>query len=92
MKADGFFDVDKFPSITYKSTSFKFDGDKVASIEGELTIKGITKPVTLTMTHFHCMPHPISKKEVCGANAVTKVKRSDFNLAKTGPTLRQGKY
>ncbi len=87
LKGDGFFEVEKFPTITYKSSSFKFDGDKVASIDGELTIKGISKPVTLTMTHFHCMPHPLSKKEVCGANAVAKVKRSDFNLAKYVPNV-----
>ena len=87
LKGESYFDVEKFPGITYKSSSFKFDGDKVTSIEGELTIKGITRPVTLTMTHFQCMPHPISKKEVCGANAVTKVKRSDFNLAKNVPNV-----
>lgn len=87
LKGDGFFEVDKFPTITYKSSSFKFDGDKVSSIDGELTVKGITKPVTLTMTHFLCMPHPMSKKEVCGANAVTKVKRSDFNLGKYVPNV-----
>ena len=87
LKGDGFFEVDKFPTITYKSTSVKFDGDKPATIEGNLTVKGITKPVTLTLTGFNCMPHPISKKDVCGANAVAKVKRSDFNLSKYVPNV-----
>ena len=45
LKGDVFFDVEKFPDITFKSSSFKFDGDKVASIDGELTVKGITRPV-----------------------------------------------
>ncbi len=87
LKGDGFFDVEKFPTINYKSTAFKFDGDKLASIDGNLTVKGITKPVTLTVTAFQCAPHPMSKKDVCGANATAKVKRSDFNLGKYVPNV-----
>ena len=87
LKGDGFFDVEKFPTITYKSANFKFDGDKIVAIDGELTVKGITKPVTLTLTNFRCAPHPVSKKDVCGANAVSKVNRSDFNLAKYVPNV-----
>lgn len=87
LKADGFFDVEKFPTITYKSTSFKYEGDKPVAIEGNLTVKGITKPVTLTLTGFNCMLHPFAKKDACGANATTKVKRSDFNLAKFVPNV-----
>ena len=87
LKGDVFFDVEKFPDITFKSSSFKFDGDKVASIDGELTVKGITRPVTLNVTNFQCAPHPSTKKDVCGANAMTKVKRSDFSLAKYVPNV-----
>jgi len=87
LKADGFFDVEKFPTLSYQSTRFKFEGDKLGAIEGNLTVKGITKPVTLTVTHFQCMPHPISKKDACGANATAKVKRSDFNLGKYVPNV-----
>ena len=87
LKGDGFFEADKFPAITYKSTGVKFDGDKPATIEGNLTIKGITKPVTLAITNFACMPHPMSKKDACGANATAKLKRSDFNLGKYVPNV-----
>ena len=87
LKGDGFFDVEKFPTITFKSGSFKFDGDRLSAIDGNLTIKGITKPVTLAVTGFFCMPHPMSKKVACGANATTKLKRSDFNLAKYVPNV-----
>ena len=87
IKGADFFDVEKFPTATFKSNSFKFDGDKVASIDGSLTIKGITKPVTLTVTNFACMPHPMAKKDACGANAVAKIKRSDFGLSKYVPNV-----
>ena len=85
IKGEDFFDVEKFPVITFKSSSFKFDGDKVASIAGDLTIKGITKPVTLTVLSFNCGPHPFAKKDACGANASTKIKRTEFNAGKYVP-------
>lgn len=81
-----FLDTGKFPTITYKSTKVNFAGDKVASVDGNLTIKGVTKPVTLTVTSFQCMPHPmLQKKDACGANAVAKILRSDFNAGKYAP-------
>jgi polyisoprenoid-binding protein YceI len=80
-----FFDTAKYPVITFKSSKVKFDGDKPVAVEGDLTIKGVTKPVTLTVTHFHSMPHPMLKKDAIGANASAKVKRSEFNMGKNVP-------
>lgn len=85
IQAADFFDTEMFPTITYKSDKVKFDGDKVVSVEGKLTIKDITKPVTLTVNSFLCMPHPMVKKEACGVTATAKVKRSDFDMAKNVP-------
>jgi len=85
IQGEDFFDTAKFPTITYKSTKLNFDGDKVATVEGNLTIKGISKPVTLTVTSFQCMPHPMMKKDACGANATAKIKRSEFNAGKYAP-------
>jgi polyisoprenoid-binding protein YceI len=80
-----FFDTAKFPTATFKSSKVNFKDDKVSSVDGTLTIKGISKPVTLTVTSFMCMPHPMAKKDACGANASTVVKRSDFNMGKHVP-------
>lgn len=85
IQGEDFFDTAKFPTITYKSSKVNFDGDKVASVEGALTIKGVTKPVTLTVNSFLCMPHPMAKKDACGVTATAKVKRSDFNMGKHAP-------
>ncbi len=82
-----FLDTAKHPTATFKSTAVRFDGDKPAAIDGNLTVKGITKPVTLTVTSFQCMPHPILKKDACGANATTKIKRTDFNAGKYAPNV-----
>ncbi|MBN8767116.1 MAG: polyisoprenoid-binding protein [Thiobacillus sp. SCN 64-317] len=82
---EDFFNTAKYPTITFKSTAVKFDGDKPVSVDGNLTIKGVTKPVTLTLTSFQAMPHPIMKKDAIGANAVTRIKRTEFNMGKYAP-------
>lgn len=82
-----FLDTAHYPTMTFQSNTLKFEGDKLASVEGTLTLKGISKPVTLTVTSFQCMPHPMLKKDACGANATTVVKRSDFNMGKYAPNV-----
>lgn len=84
---EDFFDTAKYPTATFKSTKVTFDGDQPATIDGDLTIKGITKPVTLKVTHFVAKPHPMMKKDAIGANASTVIKRSDFNLSKYVPNV-----
>ena len=87
IQAADFLDTVKFPTATFKSTNVIFKGDKPASIEGELTIKGITKPVTLTVTSFFNGAHPMMKKDSIGANATTVIKRSEFNAGKFAPSV-----
>ena len=85
IQGEDFLDTAKYPTATFKSTQVIFEGDKPARVEGNLTLKGVTKPVTLTVTSFHTMPHPMVKKDAIGANATTKVKRTDFNMGKNVP-------
>lgn len=87
IQGEDFLHTEKFPTATFKSTAVRFDGDKPVALDGNLTVKGITKPVTLTVTSFHCMPHPMMKKDACGANATTKIKRTDFNMGKYAPNV-----
>jgi polyisoprenoid-binding protein YceI len=85
IQGEDFFDTSKFPTATFKSTKVVFEGDKPKSVEGNLTIKGVTKPVTLVVTSFQAMPHPMMKKPAIGANAFTVIKRSEFNAGKYAP-------
>jgi polyisoprenoid-binding protein YceI len=87
IQAEDFLDTNKFPKATFKSTKVIFDGDKPASIEGNLTIKGITKPVTLKVNRYVNKPHPMRKVDVIGADASTVIKRSDFNAGKFAPAV-----
>jgi len=82
-----FLDTADYPTATFKSTSVKFDGDKPVSVDGNLTIKGITRPVTLTVTSFKHAMHPMMKRDAIGADATTMVKRSDFNMGKYAPLV-----
>jgi polyisoprenoid-binding protein YceI len=87
IQAEDFLDTANHPSVTFKSTKVNFDGDKPVSIEGDLTMKGVTKRVTLTVTRFLAAPHPIQKKDTIGADAYTIVKRTDFNMGKYAPAV-----
>jgi len=85
IQAADFFDTAKYPTITFKADKMAFRDDQPVSLAGDLTIKGVTKPVTLAITHFQCNIHPMLKVEACGANASTQIKRSEFNMGKNAP-------
>jgi polyisoprenoid-binding protein YceI len=78
-RSDDFFDTAKFPTATYKG-KLKFAGDKPKSVDGQITIRGITRPATLSINLFNCMPHPMLKKEVCGADAEGELNWSEYGM------------
>lgn len=71
--------VGQFPTMTYRG-ALQFSGDTPTSMTGQLTLRGITKPVTLTIKSFKCMQHPFYKKEACGADAEGDLDRADFGM------------
>jgi len=87
LRTTDFFNVAEFPEMVFKSTKVNFAGDKVQSIEGNLTLLGVTKPVTLTATAFNCGANPMSKKEMCGADLAGSIKRSDFGMKYGVPAI-----
>ncbi|MGB6102867.1 MAG: YceI family protein [Pusillimonas sp.] len=82
-----FLDTANHPTATFKSTQVAFKDGQPVSIDGDLTIKGVTKPITLTVTSFVNQPHPMLKKDAIGANATAVIKRSDFNAGKFAPAV-----
>jgi polyisoprenoid-binding protein YceI len=80
LRSPDFFNAAEIPTLTYKSTAVKFNGDVPATVEGNLTLLGVTKPVTLTITSFKCGQNPRNKKDMCGAGATAQIKRSDFGM------------
>ena len=80
VKGERFFNVEKFPSMTFVSSKLTFDGDRLVAADGELTMMGVTKPVNLKVINFVCGENPFNKKPMCGADATATIKRSDFGL------------
>lgn len=87
LRSQDFFEVEKHPTATFKSGKVTFQGDTPTALTGDLTIKGVTKPVTLQITSFKCAQHPMLKVPACGANATAKIKRSDFGLSYALPAV-----
>jgi polyisoprenoid-binding protein YceI len=81
-KSAEFFDVAKYPTITY-SGKIVFDGDTPDTVQGNLTLHGVTKPVTLEFESFKCITHPMLKREVCGADVSGEFNRADFGMTKS---------
>lgn len=82
-----FFDTENYPEATFKSTKVHFEGDVPSAIDGELTIKGITKAVTLDVHRFIHTEHPMLNRDAIGADASVMVKRSDFKVDKYAPLI-----
>jgi polyisoprenoid-binding protein YceI len=87
LRSGDFFDAEKFPTITFKSTSVKAAGKGKLKVTGDLTIKGITKPVVLDVTINKAGVQPMAKREAAGFNATATVKRTDFGLGLYAPNV-----
>jgi polyisoprenoid-binding protein YceI len=80
LRGPQFFHVEKFPAITFKSSAFNWDGIGLRSIDGTLTLLGVSKPVTLTVAKSGCTPAEAQKRARCSAEAFVNVKRADFGM------------
>lgn len=87
LRSEDFFSVEKFPAMVFKSKAVKFDGETPVAAEGELTLLGVTRPLTLAVSRVKCGPHPIAKKEACGAEVTGTLKRSEFGMMAYVPAV-----
>ncbi|MEO7853182.1 MAG: YceI family protein [Rubrivivax sp.] len=76
LQSKDFFNVAETPTAKFIGDKFAFNGDKVSEVSGTLTLRGKTHPVTLKATNFNCYMSPMLKREVCGGDFVTTLKRS----------------
>lgn len=79
-KGTDMFDVAKYPTATYHGTFSAFRGGTPTDVQGNLTLHGVTKPVTLHINQFSCRMHAFLKREVCGADASATFNRDDFGI------------
>lgn len=87
LRAEDFFNAARHPLITFRTNSCVFEGDRVKSAVGQLSMNGVTRTVTLVANVFQCAPNPMIKVKQCGADLETTVKRSDFGMTYGLPAL-----
>lgn len=80
-KSEELFDAAKYPTATYVGKLAGFKKGAPTKVLGDLTLHGVTRPVQLNILSFKCMPHPMLKREICGADALATFKRDDFGMA-----------
>ena len=80
LKSKDFFNAEQFPTARFVGDKFTFDGDKVTSVAGELTLLGKTNPVTLTASSFGCYENARLKREVCGGDFEATIQRSQWGM------------
>jgi len=85
LKSADFFDAAKFPTLSFKSTSIKNNGKNKFKLSGDLTLHGVTKPVTMDLVYKGTVENPMSKKQTAGFQVTGVIKRSDFNLGNGFP-------
>ncbi|MCE4557487.1 YceI family protein [Roseateles cellulosilyticus] len=80
LKSKDFFAVEEFPTAKFVGDKFTFNGDKLVSVTGDLTLRGKTNPVTLTASSFNCYQNPMLKREVCGGDFEATIQRSQWGV------------
>lgn len=81
LKSKDFFNAEAFPQATFVGDKLNFDGDKLTSVSGTLTMLGKTQPVTVKTTSYNCYMNPMLKREVCGGDAEATIQRSAFGMS-----------
>jgi polyisoprenoid-binding protein YceI len=87
LRSEDYFNASKFPTMTYRSNNLRFKDDTLIGADGELTMLGVTRPVSLELISFKCITHPVNKRELCGAVARTTIKRSEFGMTRASSSL-----
>lgn len=87
LRSNEFFDVAQHPKAWFIARRVEFDGERVKSLTGEFTLKGVSQGVTLTATRFNCYDHPMLKRQVCGGDFETVLRRGEFGMAFGAPLV-----
>lgn len=87
LRGEDWFDARRNPKIIYRASTVRFADEQPVAIEGELTMRGVTRPLTLEVSRFRCTVHPLAGGKRCGALARAMVRRSDYELGRPRPPL-----
>jgi polyisoprenoid-binding protein YceI len=79
-RGEDWFDVKKYPTAKYVGESMTFRAGVPVSVQGQFTLRGVTRPLKLDILEFKCKQHPLFKREVCGADARAEFDRREFGM------------
>ena len=85
LRADDFFDVKRYPTLQFSGDKFRFVEDRLVAVSGNLSLHGVTLPVTLNVTRYKCGLNVARLRKVCGADLSTTIKRSEYGMSKGTP-------
>ena len=80
LRGEDFFNSAKFPTMTFKAKNLAFDGDRLTRVDGDLTLLGVTRPLSFDVAFFKCAINPFFGRPVCGADLVGRIRRSEFGM------------
>lgn len=87
LRSDKFFDAQTFPKASFAGSQFKYLGDKLTDVIGELTLRGKTNPMILSAKNFNCYNSPLAKKQVCGGDFEASFSRAQFGISYGWPFI-----
>lgn len=87
LRSNEFFDVAQYPKAWFVARRLEFDGDRLKSVTGELTLHGVSQGLTLVAKNFNCYEHPMLKREVCGGDFEGSLRRGEFGMAFGAPLV-----
>lgn len=87
VSSEGLFNIEKYPTMSFKSDRLIFDGDKVVAAEGQFTLLGVTKPLKVAVNRFGCATNPLNKKFMCAGDIAATIMRSEYGMTKYIPTV-----
>lgn len=87
LKRDDYFNADQFPVMKYSARDLVFEGDVPVAAKGQLTLLGVTRPVTLAISNFRCGRALITRRPVCSVEATATIKRSEFGMTTGIPAV-----
>lgn len=87
LRKEDYFDVERFPEARFVSTELRHEGDRLVEVHGSLTMRGVTKPLTLKARRFSCYDNPFLKREVCGGDFEATVTRSQYGMVHGLPVI-----
>ncbi len=87
LRTENYFNSSEFPAMTFRSKNLRFKGDDLVGADGELTLLGVTRPVSLELASLKCITHPTNKRETCGAVATGAIRRSEFGMTRASGSI-----